>query len=222
MSDDGGLTRAEIEEFWDSWLAINREAERTGDWRVMAEWYAEDATYGWMYGPDEHFMAVGRDQIRDWAIGIEMDGLDGWHYDYQVTVIDEKKSMIVGFWKQKSGITNDATGAEYEILGIGGSWFGVERQAAGADAGQIKIAWQRDWFDMPSTVHTFMEIINSGKAPETLLKRMKVAGHGVPGHYHYDEMPSTLWPPPVERGDFITQAPKDAPEAAGNAAEAAK
>ncbi|MDL4815103.1 hypothetical protein [Actinomadura opuntiae] len=214
MSDDGGLTRAEIEGFWDSWLAINREAERTGDWRMMAEWYAEDATYGWMYSPDEHFMAVGRDQIRDWAIGIEMDGLDGWHYDYQVTVIDEKKSMIVGFWKQRSGVTDDATGREFEILGIGGSWFGVERQTAGADAGQIKIAWQRDWFDMPSTVHTFMQIINSGKAPETLQKRMKVAGHDVPGHYHYDEMPSTLWPPPVERGDYITQAPNDAPEAA--------
>ena len=31
----------------------------------MAEWYAQDATYGWMYSVDEHFMAVGRDQIRD-------------------------------------------------------------------------------------------------------------------------------------------------------------
>ena len=88
MSD---LTRAEIEEFWETWLEINREAERTGDWRIMADWYAEDATYGWMYTPDEHFMAVGREQIRDWAIGIEMDGLDGWHYDYQCTMIDEAK-----------------------------------------------------------------------------------------------------------------------------------
>ncbi|MBE1536801.1 nuclear transport factor 2 family protein [Actinomadura algeriensis] len=217
MSENGGLTRPEIEEFWDTWLATNREAERTGDWRVLADCYAEDASYGWMYSPDEHFMAVGRDQIRDWAIGIEMDGLDGWHYDYQVTVIDERKSMIVGFWKQRSGITNDETGGEYEILGIGGSWFGVERQTAGADAGQIKIAWQRDWFDMPSTIHTFMEIINSGKAPETLRKRMKVAGHGVPGHYHYNELTSTLWPPPVERGDYITQAP-----GAGAAAEGAQ
>ncbi len=94
----------------------------------MAEWYAEDATYGWMYSVDEHFMAVGRDQIRDWAIGIEMDGLDGWHYDYQATVIDEQNAMIVGFWKQRSGIVDDETGKEYEILGIGGSWFGVERQ----------------------------------------------------------------------------------------------
>lgn len=199
------LTRAEIEEFWDSWLAGNREAERTGDWRILADWYAEDATYGWMYSPDEHFMAVGRDQVRDWAIGIEMDGLDGWHYDYVCTMIDEQKQMILGFWKQRSGITNDATGDEYEILGLGGSWFGVERQTSGRDAGLVKIAWQRDFFDMPSTAHTFMEILSANKAPETLLKRMSVTGHEVPGHYHYQDLPSTVWPPPVERGEFITQ-----------------
>ncbi len=212
MSDPAStLSRDEIEEFWESWLEINREAERTGDWRVMADHYAEDANYGWMYSHDEHFMAVGREQIREWAIGIEMDGLDGWHYDYVCTLIDEKKSMVLGFWKQRSGILNDETGEEYEILGLGGSWFGVERQTTGADAGQIKIAWQRDWFDMPSTAHTFMEIIKAGKAPDTLLKRMSVAGHGVPGHYHLKDIPSPVWPPPVERGDFVTQAP--APEA---------
>ena len=201
------LTRAEIEEFWSSWLAVNREAERTGDWRVMAQWYAEDATYGWMYSPDEHFMAVGRDQIRDWAIGIEMDGLDGWHYDYQAAVIDERSRMIVGFWKQRSGIVNDETGEEYEILGIGGSWFGIERQSSGVDAGKLKIQWQRDWFDMPSTAQTFLEIIRAGKAPETLLARMTVTGHGVPGHYHYRDLPSPVWPPPVERGDHHAQEP---------------
>lgn len=212
----GGFTRAELEEFWDSWLDVNREAERTGDWRVMADHYAEDATYGWMYAPDEHFMAVGRDQIRDWAIGIEMDGLDGWHYDYQCAVMDERKGMVVGFWKQKSGILVDETRpeqGEYEILGIGGSWFGIERQDRGAghpDHGQLKIQWQRDWFDMPSTAHTFMEIIKADKAPETLLRRMSVSGHGVPGHYHHKDIPSPVWPPPVERGDYITQT---APEA---------
>lgn len=194
------LTRAEIEEFWDSWLDINRQVEATGDWRPMAQWYAEDATYGWMYAPDEHFMAVGRDQIRDWAIGIEMDGLDGWHYDYVCSVIDEQKAMVIGFWKQRSGITNDATGREYEIVGIGGSWFGLKRTAEG-----IKIDWQRDWFDMPSTAQTFMDILAAGKAPETLLKRMSVTGHDVPGHYHLEDLPSTVWPPPVERGDYITQ-----------------
>ena len=204
------ITRAEIEEFWDSWLDINRRAERSGDWTIMADWYAEDATYGWMYTPDEHFMAVGRDEIRDLAIGQEMAGLDGWHYDYQCTMIDEVKGMVLGFWKQRSGIIDDKTGGKYEILGIGGSWFGVERQVGGADDGLIKFAWQRDWFDMPSTAHTFMEILKSGKAPDTLLERIKVSGHGVPGHYHLEDIPSTVWPPPVEAGEHITQ-PK-APE----------
>ncbi len=203
MSD---LTRAQLEEFWQSWLDINREAERGGDWRVLAEHYAEDASYGWMYSVDEHFMAVGRDQIRDWAIGIEMDGFDGWHYDYMATVMDEQNGMIVGFWKQRSGIIDDETGREHEILGIGGSWFGVERQTSGADEGQLKIAWQRDWFDMPSTAHTFMRILESGKAPESLLDRMKVTGHDVPGHYHLKDIPAPVWPPPVEAGRFVTQA----------------
>ena len=197
MSD---LTRDELEEFWDSWLRVNRDGESRGDWRVLADWYAEDATYGWMYSPDEHFMAVGRDQIRDWAIGIEMDGLDGWHYDYVASVIDERSRMVVGFWKQRSGITDDTTGREFEILGIGGSWMGVERQTTGPDAGRLKFAWQRDWFDMPSTAHTFLRIIESGKAPETLLKRMSVTGLGVPGHYRHDDLPSSVWPPPVEAG----------------------
>lgn len=199
------LTRAEIEEFWDSWLAINREAERIGDWKIMADWYAEDATYGWMYTPDEHFMAMGRDEIRDLAIGQEMAGLDGWHYDYQATLIDEKSQMVVGFWKQRSGITNEETGAEYEILGIGGSWFGVERQGAGPEEGALKFAWQRDWFDLGSTAQTFLAIAGSGKAPQGLLDRMAVDGRSQPGHYRLSDLPSPVWPPPVERGDHITQ-----------------
>ena len=79
----------------------------------------------------------------------------------------------------------------------------VERQADG----ELKFAWQRDWFDMPSTAHTFMEILAAKKAPERLLERMKVTGHDVPGHYHLEDLPSTVWPPPVARGDYVTQDP---------------
>lgn len=199
------LTRAEIEEFWQSWLDVNRQAERTGDWRVMADWYAEDATYGWMLTPEEHFMAVGREQIRDWAIGIEMDGFDGWHYDYMATVIDEQNAMVVGFWKQRAGIVDDETGKEFEIPGLGGSWFGVERQTDGPDAGSVKFAWQRDWFDFGAMAHTMGRVVKSGKAPDTLMKRLQVFGLDVPGHYRPEDLPSTVWPPPVEAGAYITQ-----------------
>jgi hypothetical protein len=197
------LTRAEMKDFWADWLEVNREAERTGDWSVLAESYSENATYGWMFTPDEHFMAVGRHQIRDWAVGTEMAGLEGWHYDYMATVLDEENGMIVGFWKQRSGLNDDA-GKEYEILGIGGSWFGVARDEAD---GKIRFAWQRDWFDLGSTAHTFMEIVKSGSASKPFMDRIAIPGMQMPGHYRYADLPAPLWPPQVERGEFVTQNP---------------
>jgi len=194
------MDRAALDEFWNRWLDANREAERRGDWKVLADFYAEDATYGWMYTPDEHFMAVGREEIRDYALGTEMAGLDGWHYDYVATVKDETTGMVVGFWRQRAGIEDD-DGKEYEILGIGGSWFGIEPGPAG-----LHIAWQRDWFDLGSTAHTFLALAGSGKAPQGLLDRMGLDGMKQPGHYRHADLPSTVWPPPVDRGEFTTQA----------------
>lgn len=190
-----GYTRADMEAFWQRWLDANRQAERMRDWSILADYYAEDATYGWMYSPDEHFMAVGREEIRKYALGTEMAGLDGWHYDYVATVMDEANGMIVGFWRQRAGILDD-TGKEYEILGIGGSWFGWTPDG---------FAWQRDWFDLGSTAHTFLEIAGSGRAPEQLLHRMGLHGPSQPGHYTRDALPSTVWPPPVDAGLHVSQ-----------------
>lgn len=201
MSDS--FTRAQMKVFWTEWLEVNREAERTGDWGILADCYLENATYGWMFTPDEHFMAMGREQIRQWAVGTEMAGLEGWHYDYMATVLDEENAMIVGFWKQRSGITDD-NGQEYEIRGIGGSWFGVARDDADD---RLRFAWQRDWFDLGSTAHTFIEIAKSGKASKHFLDRIAVPMMDMPGRYHYADLPSTLWPPPVEGGDYVTQKP---------------
>ena len=201
MSAGNGVSRERLESFWREWLEANREAERTRDWSPLADFYAEDATYGWMYTPDEHFMAVGRQQIREWALGTEMAGLDGWHYDYQATVMDEVAGMVIGFWKQRSGIQDDA-GREYEILGIGGSWFGVSEN----EDGGLHVAWQRDWFDLGSTAHTFLAIAGSGRAPQGLLDRMSLHGPSQPGHYALGNLPSSVWPPPVEAGRFRTQS----------------
>ena len=193
------MQRDEIDAFWQRWLEANRIAEQRKDWGGLADFYAEEATYGWMYTPDEHFMAVGREQIRDWALGIEMDGLDGWHYDYMATVVDERSQMIIGFWKQKSGI-EDEDGREFEVRGIGGSWFGLQEGVDG-----IEIDWQRDWFDLGSVAHTFLAVAGSGKAPQGLLDRMSLDGRTQPGHYRLADLPSSVWPPPVEAGVHVTQ-----------------
>ena len=191
-STSGQLDRRAMEEFWERWLADNREAEERRDWGILADHYAEDATYGWMYTPDEHFMAVGREEIRKYALGTEMAGLDGWHYDYVARVMDESNGMVIGFWKQRAGIEDDATGWEYEILGIGGSWFGLVEGEEG-----VEIAWQRDWFDLGSTAHTFLALAGSGKAPQGLLERMALDGPSQPGHYRHADLPSSVWPPVV-------------------------
>ena len=130
--------REEMEEMVERWLQANKDAEEAGDWKGLADLFAEDATYGWNYGPENEFMAVGRDEIRDIAVGLEMGGLDGWVYPYQQILIDEKAGQVVGFWKQIALATR-ADGSHYEVAGIGGSWFGY--------AGDFQWRFQRDWFD---------------------------------------------------------------------------
>ncbi|MFI7589737.1 nuclear transport factor 2 family protein [Spongisporangium articulatum] len=195
-----GFRRRDIEALWRRWLSANRTAEAERDWAPLADFYAPDATYGWMYTPDEHFMAVGREEIRRYALGTEMAGLDGWHYDYQATVTDDVAGMVIGFWKQRAGILDDE-GREYEITGIGGSWFGLGENAHGA----LEFAWQRDWFDLGSTAHTFLAIVASGRAPQGLVDRMSLDGKSQPGHYTLKDLPSSVWPPPVEAGAHVTR-----------------
>ncbi|MEI6254888.1 MAG: nuclear transport factor 2 family protein, partial [Mycobacteriaceae bacterium] len=53
------LSREQLEDFVQRWLQTNREAERNGDWTPLAQFYADDATYGWNIGPKEDVMCVG-------------------------------------------------------------------------------------------------------------------------------------------------------------------
>ena len=69
--------RAELEEMVERWLEANRAGEAKQDWRHMADLYTEDATYGWNVGPNDEFMAVGREEIREIALGLEMAGPRG-------------------------------------------------------------------------------------------------------------------------------------------------
>ena len=177
--------RAELEEMKERWLAANIEAEKAGDWKPLAEFYTEDATYGWNYGPNVNFMAVGRDEIRDYAIGLEMDGLDGWTYPYETVVIDECKGQVIGLWRQVADARRP-DGSAYEIAGIGGSWFKY--------AGNMEWAWQRDWFDLGNAGALFIEMMQADVLSDGMTARMHRALGSQPGHYSLADTPAPLWP----------------------------
>lgn len=179
--------RKEIEEFWARWLEDNRECERNRDWSPLAAYYAEDATYGWNCGPDDEFMAVGRDEIRELALGLEMRGLEGWTYPYQVTVIDDVAGMVIGFWKQVAQVRRP-DGSAYEVPGLGASWFGY------ADG---QWTWQRDFFDHGNAGSLFLEMIGADVLSPGMRARIEAGmrGERQPGHFRRASLPAPLWPP---------------------------
>jgi hypothetical protein len=176
----------ELAEMVERWLEANRRAQQAGDWTGLADWYTADATYGWNLGPSEDFMAVGRDEIRDVAVGLEMGGLDGWTYPYQKVLIDPEQGEVVGFWKQVAGAGRPG-GGRYEVPGIGGSWFRY--------GGSYRWSWQRDFFDVGNATALFGEMIRDGTLSEGMRGRMDraLSGRPQPGHYPLGGAPVGLW-----------------------------
>jgi hypothetical protein len=181
------LPREQLEDFVQRWLEVNREAERNGDWTPLADFYAEDATYGWNIGPKEDVMCVGKEQIRDIALGLEMGGLEGWTYPYQKVLIDEKIGEVVGFWKQVALIGEGAEVEQREIYGIGGSWFRLN--------GQGLIEWQRDFFDFGHVQKLYVKLMQEGKLSKGMQERIQrsMAGEKLPGYYPLGQTPVPIW-----------------------------
>jgi len=178
--------RAELDEMVERWLAANRRCQQLGDWRPLAELYTEDATYGWNMGPNEEFMAVGRDEIRDVALGLEMGGLDGWAYPYQRVLVDDREGEVIGLWKQVADARRP-DGSPYEVAGIGGSWFRY--------GGNWQWCWQRDFFDLGNVAALFVEMMKADVLSEGMRKRMdrSLAGRPLPCHYPRRQSPRPLW-----------------------------
>lgn len=178
------LPREALENWTEQWLEANREAERNGDWKPLAEFYTDDATYGWNIGPKEDVMCVGKQEIRDVALGLEMEGLENWVYEYQKVLIDDKQGEIVGFWKQ---IANKSDGTQDEIYGIGGSWFRLDAN--------LKIEWQRDFFDFGHVAKGYAKLIESGDLSAGMQKRIErsLSGEKLPGYYPLGQAPSPIW-----------------------------
>ena len=182
--------RAELEEMVERWLEANRQGEAKKDWRHMADLYTEDATYGWNVGPNDEFMAVGREEIREIALSLEMAGLEGWTYPYQKVLIDEasraRSSVCGSRWPTRP----KADGTNYEIAGLGGSWFRY--------GGDFQWSWQRDFFDVGNAGAAFLAMIKDGTLLPGMQQRMEraMAGERLPGHYPLGGAPVGLWEVP--------------------------
>ncbi|WP_193046473.1 nuclear transport factor 2-like protein [Mycolicibacterium baixiangningiae] len=178
------IPREQLEGWVERWLQANRDAEHKGDWKPLADFYTEDATYGWNIGPKEDVMCVGIDEIRDVALGLEMEGLENWNYEYQKVLIDDKQGEVVGFWKQ---IVNKSDGTQDEIYGIGGSWFRLD--------GNLKIEWQRDFFDFGHVSKMFLKLIETGDLSAGMQKRIErsMAGEKLPGYHPLGQAPVPIW-----------------------------
>jgi hypothetical protein len=188
------LPREQLEDWVERWLQVNRDSEKAGDWKPLADFYADDATYGWNIGPKEDVMCIGIGEIRDIALGLEMAGLEGWRYPYQKVIIDDKIGEVVGFWKQIAGGAGDKDGdgdsKEYEIYGIGGSWF----RLTDVD-GAAKIEWQRDFFDSGHVQRLYLDLMKDGKLSKGMQERIerRLAGEKLPGYYPLGQSPVPIW-----------------------------
>jgi hypothetical protein len=178
------LDRALLEDFVQRWLDANRAAERAGDWTPLAQFYADDATYGWNIGPKEDVMCFGKNEIREIALNLEMAGLQGWTYPYQRVLIDDKIGEVVGFWKQ---VATDAEGNQATIYGIGGSWFRLNTNGL--------IEWQRDFFDFGHVQKLYLKLMEEGKLSKGMQERIErsLAGEKLPGYYPLGQAPVPIW-----------------------------
>jgi hypothetical protein len=167
--------REELEEMVERWLAANRRAEEEGDWiRHLGAMYTEDAEYGWNMGPNREFIAKGRKQIEDWALGAHMEGFEKWRYPYEKILIDEKLGEVIGIWRQVAPVQRE-DGSDYEVAGIGGSWFRY--------GGGYQWCWQRDFFDLGNVKAMFMELAADGKLDASVKQRLRklALGQALPG-----------------------------------------
>ncbi|RLT93066.1 hypothetical protein [Ketobacter sp.] len=169
-------TRQELEEMVERWLQANRDAEQEGNWtKYLGPMYTEDAEYGWNIGPNEEFVAHGRKEICDIALGYQMKGFEEWQYPYHDIIIDEKRGTVIGFWKQRAPFKRP-DGTYYEISGIGGSWFEY--------AGNFQWKWQRDFFDLGNAKALFFELAGAGLLEPVVKEKIhrQARGELLPGH----------------------------------------
>lgn len=169
-------TREELQKTIDGYIAASGAAEKSGDWAgCLGPFYADDAEYRWNVGPNEEFFARGREEIERLALGVQMEGFEGWSYPYERVLIDDQKGEVVAFWRQVAPISR-ADGSSFEVAGVGGSMF---RYGGGG-----QWSHQRDFFDLGNVMALLIEVAGEGGLAPTVQKKLGrvMRGKKLPGH----------------------------------------
>ncbi len=176
--------RAELEAMVARWLVANRNAEQEGNWaKHLGPLYTDNAEYRWNIGPNEEFVARSREEIENWALGVQMAGFEEWRYPYHRILIDEQLGEVIGLWRQVSPALRE-DGSPYEVAGIGGSWFRY--------GGHYQWEWQRDFFDLGNVKALFFELAADGKLDPAVKRKLSQLAKGrlLPGHERLRNPPS--------------------------------
>lgn len=145
-------SREELEEMMKRWLAVNDKAEQEGNWRHLADFYAEDVIYGWDT-PNGKYQFTGREIVRDTCVGAAMDPYAGWTYPYDKIVIDETRGeAFVTWWQVPPGAPVREDGSEMKV--IGASWFKY--------GGNYQWAEQLDMYDYTNITNLIKECVEKG------------------------------------------------------------
>ena len=161
--------REELDEMVKRWLQANQQAQRTSNWAPVADFYTNDALYSWNMGANREFIAQGRSEIRDNALGYMMQGFQNWEYPYHDVIIDHKRGTVLGFWKQ-IGPGKRPDGTPFQVDGLSGSWFEY--------GGNYQWRWQKDFFDMGNVTALVFELAGAGTLHPDARQKMKHQARG--------------------------------------------
>ena len=130
-------------------------------------------------------MCVGIDEIRDIALGLEMEGLENWQYPYQKVIIDDKQGEIVGFWKQ---VVIDGDGAQSGDLRHRRQLVPAERRRQ--DRMATRLLRLRPRAGAVPGPDEGREAVSKG-----MQKRIErsLAGEKLPGYYPLGKAPVPIW-----------------------------
>jgi hypothetical protein len=121
-------------------------------------------------GPNREFVALGRQQIEEWALGAHMEGFEKWRYPYDKILIDEQQGR-----SSASGGRSPRSSAMMAAITKSRDWA----EAGSGYGGTINGPGRRDFFDLGNVKSLFMELAADGKLEPPVKQKLRRLAWGL-------------------------------------------